>query len=230
MHDRKFRKPRIWSNIELKKFSHLFSGKVVNVSAWQDSDKQGGKYRDYFKNASEYWITNYVNEARGYQGGVENEIFLDLQSDIPKEYEQKFDAVFNHTVLEHIYEVRKAFSSLCSLSSKFVIIVIPFLQEQHAEYGDYWRFTPLVVKKMFEENGYSMAYINYNDKRNESVYIFAIGARNQYKIPDILTDDINNKINSLESDMLGTKTIRNSIFYYISQTKNWLKRKLGSQL
>lgn len=47
--DKKFRVPRVWSNRELEKFGHLFSGKGVNVSGWKDIDKEGKKYRDYFR-------------------------------------------------------------------------------------------------------------------------------------------------------------------------------------
>ena len=27
---------RVWSNVELKKFAHLFTGSVVNLSGWED--------------------------------------------------------------------------------------------------------------------------------------------------------------------------------------------------
>jgi len=74
--DRKFRIPRIWSNSELRKFAHLFTGKVINVSAWKDLDKEGNRYKNYFINASEYWISNYKPEFRGFQGDIENENFF----------------------------------------------------------------------------------------------------------------------------------------------------------
>jgi len=38
--DNKFQVPRIWSNAELRKFAHLFSGSIVNVSGWIDKDKE----------------------------------------------------------------------------------------------------------------------------------------------------------------------------------------------
>ena len=50
--DNKFRKPRIWSNKVLKEMAYLFEGNVGNISGWKDNDKQGKKYRSYFKNAS----------------------------------------------------------------------------------------------------------------------------------------------------------------------------------
>ena len=126
--DRKFRLPRLWSNAEIRKFAPLFQGDVVNVSAWKDVDKEGRKYRDYFTKARSYSITNYNADARGLQG-VDGEIFLDLTAPLPAELKGKFDVVFNHTCLEHIFEVEKAFENLCLMSSDVVITVVPFLQQ-----------------------------------------------------------------------------------------------------
>jgi len=109
--DRIHRLPRLWSNRELEKYAHLFQGKVVNVSGWKDIDKDGRYYRDYFIGADSYTITNYKSEARGFQG-IEGELFLDLEEDLPENLISEFDVVFNHTTLEHIYEARKAFKNL----------------------------------------------------------------------------------------------------------------------
>lgn len=113
--DRIHRLPRIWSNRELEKFAHLFEGDIVNVSGWKDIDKEGRHYKDYFIKANSYTITNFKTEARGFQG-YSNEIFLDLEKDLPANLYLHFDVVFNHTTLEHIYSVHKAFSNLCNLS------------------------------------------------------------------------------------------------------------------
>lgn len=209
--DKKFRVPRVWSNIELKKFAYLFKGKGVNVSGWTDIDKEGGRYRDYFSNISEYWITNYKSEARGFQGNLENEIFLDLEKDMDVEMFEKFNLVFNHTVLEHVFEVNKAFSNLCKLTNDIVIIIVPFLQEQHADYGDYWRFTPLTLDKLFKKNGMEMVYVNYNDARDDSIYIFAIGTKNINEW-NLIRNHKDNKLSIIHSSMIGTKIIRNRSF------------------
>jgi hypothetical protein len=213
--DRKFRIPRIWSNDELKKFSPLFTGDVVNVSAWQDLDKEGLRYRDYFKNASSYSITNYKSEARGFQG-FDNEIFLDLTSDLPQDLTQKFNVVFNHTVLEHVYHVHKAFSNLCLMSKDIVIIVVPFLQEMHGEYGDYWRFTPSAVKNMFEENGLKVLYSSFNSHPETSVYLFFIGSKNAERWKDKIGNDFsyldpNNSGDGFEN-FVGCHAISNDQF------------------
>ncbi len=174
--DRKFRLPRIWSNNELKKFAPLFEGDIVNVSGWQDKDKEGDEYKNYFKNKKSYTITNYKTEAMGFQG-MEGEIFLDLEKELPDELAGKFDVVFNHTVLEHIFEIEQAFKNLCLLSKDIVVLVMPFLQQMHADYGDYWRMTPLAIDKLFIKNGYKLLYLSFNDHASGSVYIFSIASK-----------------------------------------------------
>lgn len=154
----------------------MFAGDIVNVSAWKDMDKEGSRYREYFINADSYWITNYKAEARGFQG-IDNEIFLDLTAPLPSKLYERFDLAFNHTVLEHIYKVNAAFENLCRLSKDIVIVVVPFLQEMHAAYGDYWRFSPSAMKRMFEDNDMKMIYCSFNSHPNASVYLFCIGSK-----------------------------------------------------
>ena len=206
--DKKFRIPRIWSNKILAEISPLFDGDIINDSGWKDQDKQGNLYKDYFPNATSYSISNFFSEARGFQGDMENEFYLDLEKPLDKSLKQKYDVVFNHTVLEHVYEVQKAFQNLCSMSKDIVIVVVPFLQEQHAEYGDYWRFTPLTLKKLFEQNSKELIYINYNDVPKQSIYILAIGSSRKNKWESI----INKKNNQLHNQKhIGINHIRNSI-------------------
>jgi len=181
--DRVHKVPRVWSNRELQKVAHLFQGKVVNVSGWKDVDKQGRHYRDYFTGATSYTITNFKAEARGFQG-YEGEIFLDLEADLPAELAGAFDVVFNHTTLEHIYQMRKAFENLCRLSGDVVIIVLPFVQQYHSDYGDYWRFSPLATRRMFEDNGFTVVYQSFNSDKASSVYTFTIATRHPEKWKD----------------------------------------------
>lgn len=233
--DRKVRLPRIWSNRELEKFANLFTGEAVNVSGWNDKDKQGRRYRDYFSSATTYWVTNYVAKAKGMQEGLENQIFLDLEAELRPELRAKFDVVFNHTVLEHIFEVDQAFCNLCELTSDVLIVVVPFLQHQHApDYGDFWRFTPTGVKRLFEKNHLELVYINYNDGPNQSVYVFAIGTRkpqnwveirnHQDNKLDHLTEKVGNRVVS-QGILLGTKNalrrVLSRVFYLLSPTKRW---------
>jgi len=181
--DRKFRLARIWSNDELKKFAHLFEGKIINVSAGENIDKQGSSYDQYFKNATEFWLSNYSpGSFRGYEGRP-NEHLIDLEKPLNEELRGTYDVVFNHTTLEHIFDVFIAFKNLCDLSKDVVIVVVPFAQEQHENDGylDYWRFTPTCIKELFKRNGFSVVYEASNNDFNAGTYLFVIASRESEK-------------------------------------------------
>jgi len=180
--NRIFNLPRYWSNREMKRFSHLFTGNIINVSGWKDADKEGSFYKDYFINAEEYHISNIHGEC-----GDESEksIFIDLEKPLDKDLKGRFDVVFNHTTLEHIYDVKTAFNNICSLSKDIVILVVPFSQPVHysksGDWYDYWRFTPFSIKKMFENNGFELVYLSSNDNFAASIYLFCIATKNPEK-------------------------------------------------
>lgn len=197
-----FRGPRLWSNKELKKIAHLFQGSVVNVSAWRDLDKSiksygeyirgdcnaGVPYRSYFVNAEKYSITNYPKDAgkggpeakTAADGPYESMIDLDLEEELPRDLVGKFDVVLSHTVLEHVFNVNKAFANLCSMSQDIVILVVPFVQMVHdfnGNYRDYWRFTPFALDRLFEANGYTVLYRAGSDLCQTSLYYFYVASR-----------------------------------------------------
>ncbi|MDH4188173.1 MAG: hypothetical protein OEV08_14370 [Nitrospira sp.] len=208
--------PRLWSNRELRRFAPIFGGRVINVSAWRDEDKEGTKYQDYFTHADAYFISNYTG-ARGTTNRA-GEIFLDLEGEIPKEYHKYFDVVFNHTTLEHIYDLRKAFANLCLLSRDVVILVVPFLQPGHHSktYGDYWRFTPDALYKLFEENSFQILYESATPYNKTAVYLFVIAARNDSKWIGKI------EAKRLDTLRLGESAIRNPWMLEVLQA--WMRR------
>ena len=175
--DRKYHVARRWSNLVLRKIAPLFTGEVVNVSGWEDRDKEGGTYAEYFTAKTAYFRTNYSGHY-GFQGD-NGEIGLDLTADLPESLKGRFDVVFNHTTLEHVFEVRKAFANLCAMSRDAVIVVVPFSQIQHESdsYGDYWRLTPSCLRKLFEENGLTVVYEAESPAKNAAVYLLFVGSR-----------------------------------------------------
>ncbi len=229
--ERKFRLPRIWSNKELKKFAHLFSGDIVNVSGWTDTDKEGDTYKNYFKNAKNYFISNYKSELKGLQG-YKNEFYLDLTAELDEKYINRFDVVFNHTTLEHIYDIKKAFRNLCLMSKDIVILIVPFLQQMHGTYGDYWRFTPLSIKKLFEENGFTLLYLSFNNHKKTSVYIFCIATKNPQKWKNFFNYEFSYKVKKKPfldefPNLIGCRAIINSIFYRLNRKiRNTLRKIL----
>jgi len=210
--DNKFRKPRFWSNKILAKFSDEFFGDIINVSAWNDEDKEGSHYKSYFKNLNSYFISNWKVSDRGSEGIHENELLIDLESKINPKYFRKFNIVFNHTTLEHIFDINSAFKNLCELSNDIVILVVPFLQEMHFnnDFLDYWRFTPFSIIKLFDKNNFNTIYLNYNNEKNTSIYLFAIGQlKSSTKKYKKIKFDPSNKINCLDKN-IGSKIIKNN--------------------
>lgn len=219
--DNKFRKPRIWSNAELKKFSKLFSGSILNVSGWKDSDKEKSFYRNYFNNSKNYSISNWSFSQRGQETELKkNEYLIDLEKNLDEKLIGKFDVVFNHTTLEHTFDIFQSFKNLCNLSKDTVIIILPFLQEQHinSDFKDYWRLTPHTIKRLFEKNNFSLVYINANDYKNSSIYVFAIGCSKNSKNIEWIRKTKDNKLENLDQFLIGKKIIRNNFF-----TKIYLK-------
>jgi len=172
-------RPRNWSNAELRAVGALYDGRVINVSGWRDEDKAGGHYCDYFPAAAAYAVSNFSG-ARGVSDG-EGEVFLDLEADPPDELVRRFQVAFNHTTLEHVYDIRRAVASICALADDSVILVTPFLQAVHYEegaFGDYWRPTPMALQRMLKEQGFETIYQSCNDNPWYIVYVFTVASRN----------------------------------------------------
>jgi hypothetical protein len=206
--DRQSRVPRMWSNRELANIGPLFTGKVCNVSAWKDEDKEGRHYCDYFPNASEYVITNHPGE-RGLQQTT-REIELDLEKPLPDYLYGQFAVVFNHTTLEHIYDVHTAVKNLCLMSNDIVIIVAPFIQLVHytESYGDYWRFTPTALRRLFADNGFEVIYDTYTDIPRSAVYILIVAS----KLPEPWRGLLNGTpVNG--NMVIGARAIRHPLYF-----------------
>ena len=216
--DKIFRLPREWSNQELRQFGHLFEGRVINVSGWKDLDKEGNKYRDYFPNCSEYIVSNHPEKGKGFQNRP-NEIMIDLEKDLRTNLQEQFDVVINHTTLEHLFNVRKAFENLCALTKDIIIIIVPFMQMGHGSgFEDYWRFTPECLKQAFKINGLDILYINYNDHKRTSVYIFSIASKKSEKWKNIITQpEFNRKKVSINTyyNRIGSRAIINGLLFRI---------------
>lgn len=175
--DRDHVRPREWSNAELRRIAAHCPGPVINVSGWRDEDQRGGRYRDYFTACESYFVSNFAG-TRG-QSGVENELFLDLESSC-SELGRRFQTVFNHTTLEHVFDIHTAIATLCALSDDLLILVTPFLQQVHFEpgaYGDYWRPTPMCLRRLLESHGFTTLYQNSNDNDWYVVYVITVASR-----------------------------------------------------
>jgi len=214
--------PRYWSNIELKKMGHFFTGEIINVSGWVDKDKEGNFYKDYFSNADKYYVSNYgVDKERGINNGVKTDFIINLNENLSKEMIGKFDVVFNHTVLEHVVNPVKVFENLSLMSKDVLIIVVPFKQKFHFSpdnYGDYYRFSPMAMRKMFEKNGFDILYESYTPPPAIDVYLFYIGTKHKEKWQGVFdTNLLNLVLLNKRMGMNDYKILYKNIFYNIIQ-------------
>lgn len=174
-------RPRVWSNRVLRAYLGAFSGDVINVSGWKDEDKEGGRYRDYYGHVERYVVSN-VEGDRGMPAeppaGAES-LFLDLEAALDPALERQFDVVFAHTVLEHVFDLLGALETLSRLTRDVVVIVVPFSQRVHYthSYGDYVRVSPLLLKRFFEERGFTVLLSASNDQPFQPVYVVFVAAR-----------------------------------------------------
>ena len=197
--DPKYRRARIWSNKELKKIAPKFSGDVINVSGWVDEDKEGKIYREYFVNANTYTISNLGGGAqKGKKLSIDDSIDIDLNKPINTQLHQKFDVVFTHTVLEHVFNIFTAIENLCMLSRDVIITVVPFIQLVHVvdddklgSFLDYWRFTPYCLDALFKQHGFSTIYISGTNLKSTSLYYIHICSKNPHKWKEVFPDEIN---------------------------------------
>lgn len=176
-----YHKPRFWSNLVLRDIGSCFEGRILNCSGWADEDKFGGHYREYFPRATEYAISNHRGGPQtGMYSKLPDSIPLDLEKDLPTELVGRFDVVLSHTVLEHVFDVRKAVENLCIIATDCVICVVPFLQVVHVapgDYDDYWRFTPYALDRLFGAHGFFPAFRTGTDIPGGSIYYLGVLAR-----------------------------------------------------
>ncbi|MBI3097389.1 MAG: hypothetical protein HYY93_03955 [Planctomycetes bacterium] len=172
--------PREFANVVLREVAPHFQGDVLNVSGWRDEDGAGGHYRDYFRNAARYAVSNLPGDReKGLGSSGSGELSLDLSRPLPSALHGGFDVVLNHTTLEHVFEVETAFANLCVLSRDAVILIVPVLQHGHnSEYfGDWWRFTPMGLVRWFRKYGLTTIVLRCNEQPFAPVYAVAVASR-----------------------------------------------------
>lgn len=97
---------------------------------------------------------------------------LDLEAELPGKLIGIGDCVFNRNTLEHVYECRRAFASLCAMSCDVVIVVVPYIQQMDGtpeQYADFWRFTPYTMQNMYAENNLILRYCSASGAERTSI-------------------------------------------------------------
>lgn len=206
------------SNLIYEHFVDIFGtniSSVINVSGWEDSDKAGRKYFEYFKNVrlKKYDISN----VGGYRGEInQNQICIDLD-DHSFTAKSSYDLVFCHTVLEHVFDIFNATRILCDLSNRFVFCVVPHVQESHStrDFGDFWRFNKDGIEQLFTKHGISARVTLYAQRNGSSSYLCMIGSKSASD--QVMFDKIFG--NSEEP-----KFVKNGFRFYMARLWQKLKR------
>lgn len=179
--DKESIRPREFSNNMLSKYAGYFTGDVINVSGWKDGDGEGGYYREYFKKASGYTVSNIRGQGKGLGSVTDGyqEIELDLEKELDPGLKDRFDVVFNHTTLEHVYDFKTAFSNLCMMTRDIVILTVPVMQQIHhtEDFGDWWRPTTMTIARMLKENGLVPLVLTCNDQPFAPIYCFVVASK-----------------------------------------------------
>jgi hypothetical protein len=184
---------RTYSNVSLKRILPLLDvTSVLNVSGWDDGDKEGGRYSDYYpQKVTKYEVSHFENDYLRSDTDL-SKIVINLE-DVNYQAVEKFELVFSHTVLEHVFDQQNSFRIMCNLAEKYVVGVVPMINVLHWEetYGDYWRFTPHGIRKLFENNEFKLVHLEIGPTSSISQYIIFVGARNSVSFTrDLSLQDI----------------------------------------
>lgn len=134
------------SNRWLRLHAGDITGKVLSIGSGDDKDKEGGGYRNYFRNASSY-TTSEIEPMPGC------DLVLDVRS-MPEIPDGAYDCVFCSGVLEHVDDWRKALQEITRVLKPggTLLLGLPFRQPIHFSPRDYWRFTEHGIREMLRRD------------------------------------------------------------------------------
>jgi SAM-dependent methyltransferase len=139
-------KARRESNRWLREHTADTTGAVLSIGSGPDYDKEGGYYRDYFKNCSSY-TTSEVSADFGC------DLVLDVRS-MPQVRDGSYDCIFCSGVLEHVDDYRSGLSEITRVLKPggILLLGLPFRQAIHLPPHDYWRFTEYGLRYLLEKD------------------------------------------------------------------------------
>ena len=87
--------------------------------------------KTFFQMLKVFLLLTFLGTEGSNNKKLKSQYNLDLEKKLDKSLINKFDVVFNHTTLEHIYDVELAIKNLSLMTKDIVIVVVSFIQEQH---------------------------------------------------------------------------------------------------
>ena len=138
--------PVIWPSLqeELKEYFKYFNGNVLNAGAGD-------------RDISPFISGKLFNQD--LPGGLHTKnvhVYSNLDN-IPIK-DGFFDAIICNAVLEHVDNPDKVIKEFNRVMKRggYLYLCVPFLQPEHLDPGDFQRYTKYGLKKLVEENGFSV--------------------------------------------------------------------------
>jgi SAM-dependent methyltransferase len=144
---------RLQSNQWIRHEAAKITGRVLSIGSRDDSDGVGGRYRDYFVNASAYVTSEPEAEFNC-------DLLIDVRA-MPQIESESWDAIFCSGVLEHVDRVDDAVAEMARVLKPggTLLVGVPFRQAIHCAPQDFWRFTAFGLKFLLEKHDFVLADI-----------------------------------------------------------------------
>jgi SAM-dependent methyltransferase len=133
------------SNAWLRRHVGDIEGRVLSIGSQHDSDREGGRYRDYFARAASYTTSEVTAETGA-------DLVLDVRR-MPEVADESYDCIFCSGVLEHVDDYPAALSEMTRVLRRggTLLVGLPFRQAIHNAPLDYWRFTDGAIRYLLKD-------------------------------------------------------------------------------
>ena len=179
---------RSCQNMHLREWcSPLAPKTVINLGAHPDaSDKEGGRYRDYFPGAEFKALDQRPEPHPDYVEG-------DLM--VPQRHLGTYDLVIAMSIIEHIDRPWVAAPNISALIAPggHLFVAMPWFYPVHegADFGDHWRATPSGLRFLFDDleevrtEPYPSALLAVSDRKRywRDPNATAVGASSLFRKP-----------------------------------------------
>lgn len=147
------------SNKWLRQECKDIQGDVLSIGSGNDSDGEGGFYRNYFSHASSY-TTSEVSEE------FNSDLVVDVRS-IPEIKDESYDCIYCSGVLEHVDDYQTGLSEITRILKVggILFLGLPFRQAIHQSPKDFWRFTEYGIKYLLKSSYETIDLVSIDAKR-----------------------------------------------------------------
>lgn len=134
---------RVASNQWLRIAAATVTGNVLSIGSRDDSDGEGGSYRNYFRSAASYVTSDVAGPV---------DLTLDARN-MASLADSLYAGIFCSGVLEHVDDFKAALGEITRVLSPggTLLLGLPFRQALHDEPLDFWRFTRYAIDYLLKD-------------------------------------------------------------------------------